>query len=115
MVLNTLGLFHQYPNLPTSTTVFDLLSDVTLKLRQRYNLPSLSSSLPLAPQELLPLHLLGFSNHGRANGSYNTSKLRSMPYERNTTILNLLTSNGTYVVPKLIITRDNHFQLHARK
>ncbi|KAJ3878406.1 hypothetical protein F5051DRAFT_428200 [Lentinula edodes] len=113
MVLNALGLFHQYPNLPTSTTVFDLLSDVTLKLRQRYNLPSLSSSLPLAPQELLPLHLLGFSNHGRANGSYNTSKLRSMPYERNTTILNLLASNGTYVVPKLIITRDNHFQLHA--
>ncbi|KAJ4471082.1 hypothetical protein C8J55DRAFT_478971 [Lentinula edodes] len=113
MVLDALGLFHQYSNLPTSTTVFDLMSDITLKLRRRYNLPSVSSSLPLAPQELLPLQLLGFSNHGRANGSYNTSKLRSMPYERNTTIQNLLASNGTYVVPKLVVTRDNHFQLHT--
>ncbi|KAJ3899978.1 hypothetical protein F5879DRAFT_1056833, partial [Lentinula edodes] len=113
MVLDALGLFHPYPNLPTSTTVFDLLSDITTKLRQRYNLPSVSSSLPLAPQELLPLSLLGFSNYGRANGSYNTSKLRPMPYERDTTIQDILASNGRYVVPKLVITRDNHFQLHA--
>ncbi|KAH7868874.1 uncharacterized protein C8R40DRAFT_1177313 [Lentinula edodes] len=34
MFLEVLGLFHQYPNLPTSTTVFDLLSDITTKLRQ---------------------------------------------------------------------------------
>ncbi|KAJ3805372.1 hypothetical protein F5876DRAFT_81835 [Lentinula aff. lateritia] len=114
MVLNALGLFHQYPNLPTSTTIFDLFSDITVKLRQQYNLPSVSSSLPLAPQELLPLQLLGFSNHGRANGSYSTSKLRPMPYERYTTIQNILTNNfGTYVIPKLVITRDNHFTLHA--
>ncbi|KAJ3926592.1 MAG: hypothetical protein NXY57DRAFT_966362 [Lentinula lateritia] len=114
MVLNALGLFHQYPNLPTSTTIFNLFSDITVKLRQQYNLPSVSSSLPLAPQELLPLQLLGFSNHGRANGSYNTSKLRPMPYERYTTIQDILTSNfGTYVIPKLVITRDNHFTLHA--
>ncbi|KAJ4465854.1 hypothetical protein C8R41DRAFT_728647, partial [Lentinula lateritia] len=113
MVLDALGLFHQYPNLPTSTTVFDLFSDIAEKLRQRYDLPSVSSSLPLAPQELLPLHLMGFSNHGRANGSYNTSKLRPMPYERNTTIRILLDGNGVYVVPKLVITRNNHFQLHA--
>ncbi|KAJ3901848.1 hypothetical protein F5879DRAFT_991545 [Lentinula edodes] len=113
MVLDALGLFHQYPNLPTSTTVFDLFSDIAAKLRQRYNLPSISSPLPLAPQELLPLHLMGFSNHGRANGSYNTSKLRPMPYERDTTIRNLLNGNSVYVVPKLVITRDNHFHLHA--
>ncbi|KAJ3859623.1 hypothetical protein EV359DRAFT_86197 [Lentinula novae-zelandiae] len=89
------------------------MSDIMLKLRRQYDLPSVSSSLLLAPQELLPLQLLGFSNHGRANGSYNTSKLRSMPYERNTTVQNLLASNGTYVVPKLVVTQDNHFQLHA--
>ncbi|KAJ3927406.1 MAG: hypothetical protein NXY57DRAFT_904018 [Lentinula lateritia] len=113
MVLEALGLFHQYPNLPTSTTVFDLLSDITTKLRQRYDLPSVSSSLPLAPQELLPLHLMGFSNHGRANGSFNTAKLRTMPYETTTTIRHLLNGNGVYVVPKLVITKNNHFQLHT--
>ncbi|KAJ3887431.1 hypothetical protein GG344DRAFT_55710, partial [Lentinula edodes] len=113
MVLDALGLFYQYPNLPTSTTVFDLLSDVTVKLRQRYNLPSVSSSLPLAPQELLPLHLMGFSNCGRSNGSYNTAKLRPMPYERNTTVRMLLNSNGIYAVPKLVIDRNNHFSLHT--
>ncbi|KAJ3922429.1 hypothetical protein F5877DRAFT_16041, partial [Lentinula edodes] len=113
MVLEALGLFHQYSHLPTSTTVFDLFSDITIKLKQRYNLPSISSSIPLSAQELLPLHLMGFSNHGRANGAYNTSKLRPMPYEMNTTIRNLLNGNGVYVVPKLVITRENHFCLHA--
>ncbi|KAJ3891724.1 hypothetical protein GG344DRAFT_28310, partial [Lentinula edodes] len=112
-VLNALGLFYEYQNLPTSTTVFDLLSDVMAKLRQRYDLPSISSSLPLAPQELLPLHLMGFSNYGRSNGSYNTAKLRPMPYERNTTVRNLLNSNGVYAVPKLVINRNNHFSLHT--
>lgn len=115
MVLEALGLFHQYPNLPTSTTVFNLLSDITTKLRQRYDLPSVSSSLPLAPQELLPLHLMGFSNHGRVNGTFNTAKLRTMPYETTTTIRHLLNGNGVYVVPKLVITKNNHFQLHTSK
>ncbi|KAJ4500532.1 hypothetical protein C8R41DRAFT_914098 [Lentinula lateritia] len=113
MVLNALGLLHQYSNLPTSTMVFDLLSDITIKLRDQYSLPLLSSSLPLAPRELLPLHLMGFSNYGRTNGSYSTSKLRPMSYESNTTIRDLLSSHSTYVVPKLVITKDNHFQLHT--
>ncbi|KAJ4491278.1 hypothetical protein C8J55DRAFT_486271 [Lentinula edodes] len=113
MVLNALGLSHQYPNLPISTTVFDLLSDITTKLRERYNLRSVSSSIPLSPQEHLPLQLLGFSNHGRSNGSYGTSKLRLMPYERNMTIRDLLSSNSTFAIPRLVITRENHFQLHT--
>ncbi|KAJ4483026.1 hypothetical protein C8J55DRAFT_488545 [Lentinula edodes] len=36
-----------------------------------------------------------------------------MSYESSTTIRDLLSSHSTYAIPKFVITKDNHFQLHT--
>ncbi|KIK61879.1 hypothetical protein GYMLUDRAFT_165532 [Collybiopsis luxurians FD-317 M1] len=113
MVLSALDLYHQYKALPISTTVFNLLSDITTKLRVTYNLPSVSSPLCLASHEALPIQLLGFSNRGQINGAHRSVKMKPMHFELNMTVQDLLGNRAEYAPPKLTITRDQHFQLHV--
>ncbi|KAJ3849219.1 hypothetical protein EV368DRAFT_47736 [Lentinula lateritia] len=113
MVLGALDLFHHYPNLPITTTIFDIFSDIVQKLRTKYNLPSLSTSLLLPPHERLPIQLLAYSNNGRSNGTHKNVKMRISPFDINTTLENLLSDGQQFAIPRFAMTRDNHFHLQA--
>ncbi|KAH7875827.1 uncharacterized protein C8R40DRAFT_1021131, partial [Lentinula edodes] len=113
MVLGALNLFHQYPNLPITTTICAIFDNIVQKLRTKYNLPSLSTSLPLPPHERLPIQLLAYSNNGRNNGTHKNVKMRISPFDNGTTLQDLLSDGQQFAIPRLAITRDNHFHIQA--
>ncbi|KAJ3812299.1 hypothetical protein F5876DRAFT_74951 [Lentinula aff. lateritia] len=110
---DSLDLFHHYPNLPITTTIFDIFSDIVQKLRTKYNLPSLSTSLLLPPHEHLPIQLLAYSNNGHSNGTHKNVKMHISPFDINTTLENLLSDGQQFAIPRFAMTRDNHFHLQA--
>ena len=117
MVLSSLDLFHEFPNLPITTRICDIFATITEKLKERYVIsepPQLPSGMAFPTQDQLPLQILAWTNRGRANGKYKTPKLTTASFSTNTSVRDLLQNVREYAT-KVAISEQSHFQIYASK
>ncbi|KAE9387603.1 hypothetical protein BT96DRAFT_1004954 [Gymnopus androsaceus JB14] len=83
MVLSSLNIFHEFPNLPITTCICDIFATITEKLKEHYVIsepPQLPSGMAFPTQDQLPLQILAWTNCGHANGKYKTPKLTTASF-----------------------------------
>lgn len=115
-ILKNLSLYFEFPNLPITTPLVDVLSNVVGQIRSRYGSDILPlSAIPLPLHARLPIHLLAFTNLGRANGSHQTPRLTTaaLPNGERTTVYDILNDGRNFAIDRFAVTAEKHFQLNT--
>ncbi|KAK7043051.1 hypothetical protein VNI00_008789 [Paramarasmius palmivorus] len=114
VVLNSLNLLHQFPNLPITTKLVELVQHLACLLNSKgYVFPPMAAiSSGFALHEGLPLQLLSYTNLGRPNGSNKTPRIASASYRSETTIADLLANPRDFAIARWSVSDKNYFIIH---